>query len=168
MLFRRLPQPSAFPVTRSQTRDPRYDSVKGRLEKRSNEDSTQIPPSPTPADLQKRFANLTKTRREYATKTDTLQPLNKYYDTETAYIEEVYGDEGQEYTNEDKLVDATPAYSTVHLSYESYRDDEDLDGVLLRYSSAVKVVTTAMTTGRFSVLQGKMLLLWSTLAQNLI
>ena len=52
--------------------------------------------------------------------------------------------------SEEECRDPTPSYSTVHLSY---RDDEDLDDVLLRYSSTVKMVTTplfAMTTGRFS------------------
>jgi hypothetical protein len=47
-------------------------------------------------------------------------------------------------------VEATPVYSTVHLSYA---EDEDLDDVLLWYSSAVKVVTSplfAMTTRCFS------------------
>ena len=99
-------------------------------------------------DLQKRFAHLTKTRREYTTKTVTAQPSDDYYyGTDAAYIEEI---QDLEYVSEEECHDSTLSYSTVHLSY---RDDENLDDVLLRYSSAVKMVTTplfAMTTGRFS------------------
>ena len=99
-------------------------------------------------DLQKRFAHLTKTRREYTTKTVTAQPSDDYYyGTDAAYIEEI---QDLEYVSEEECHDPTPSYSTVHLSY---RDDKNLDDVLLRYSSAVKMVTTplfAMMTGRFS------------------
>ena len=102
------------------------------------------------ADLQKRFAGLTKTRREYSSKTVIAEPMDSYYETDTAYIEEVNEErEVNDYDYEDGQETTAPAYSTVHLSY---REDEDLDSVLLRYSSAVKLVTSplfAMTTGRF-------------------
>jgi hypothetical protein len=106
------------------------------------------------ADLQKRFAGLTKTRREYTTKAVTAQSFEDYYgnghhEDSSAYIEELE-ETGQVYKYEDDPTNGVPAYSTVHLSY---RDDEELDGILLRYSSAVKMVTSplfAMTTGRFS------------------
>jgi hypothetical protein len=100
------------------------------------------------ADLQKRFAGLTKTRREYTTKAVVAEPMDDSYYADSAYIEG-YDNEGDS-DFDDGLDEATPAYSTVHLSYG---EDEDLDNVLLRYSSAVKVVTSplfAMTTGRFS------------------
>ena len=106
------------------------------------------------ADLQKRFAGLTKTRREYTTKAVTAQSLDDYYGeghrgNDLAYIEEL-DDTEQTYECEEETDNGSPTYSTVHLSY---RDDEELDGILLRYSSAVKMVTSplfAMTTGRFS------------------
>ena len=72
------------------------------------------------------------------------EPIDDYYQTDTVFIDD--GIEG-EYDFERETT--TPVYSTVHLSY---REDEDLGSVLLRYSSAVKVVTSplfAMTTGRF-------------------
>ena len=98
------------------------------------------------ADLQKQFAGLTKTRCEYTTKTVMAEPMDDARVVESAYIEELYGDE--EFYEE--IEDAAPTYSTVHLSYT---ENKDLDEVLLRYSSAVKVVSSplfAMTTGRFS------------------
>ena len=77
--------------------------------------------------------------------------MDDYYETEAVYIEEIYEEtEDARYIYQDKQETNTPAYSMVHLSY---REHEDLDSVLLRYSSAVKVVTSplfAMTTGRFS------------------
>jgi len=40
--------PSSFPVTRSQVKDPRYGPTEGkRLDRRANEDTTQIPPPHT-------------------------------------------------------------------------------------------------------------------------
>jgi hypothetical protein len=100
------------------------------------------------ADLQKRFAGLTKTRREYSTKTVIAEPMDDHYENDSAYITELFedGEDGHECNYEDEQ---ESTYSTVHLSYGK---DEDLDSVLLRYSSAVKVVASplfAMTTGRF-------------------
>jgi hypothetical protein len=100
------------------------------------------------ADLQKRFAGLTKTRREYTTKAVVTEPMEDSRYVDTAYIEDYDYEGDSDY--QDESVEVTPAYSTVHLSYT---EDEDLDNVLLWYSSAVKVVISplfAMTTGRFS------------------
>jgi hypothetical protein len=110
------------------------------------------------ADLQKRFAGLTKTRREYTTKAVIAQPMDDYYgdeqpDEEPAYIEELEELEeleGATQTYEYGEETSGPSYSTIHLSY---KEDEELDSVLLRYSSAVKMVSSplfAMTTGRFN------------------
>jgi hypothetical protein len=99
------------------------------------------------ADLQKRFAGLTKTRREYSSKTIEAEPMDDYYQIDAAFIENETEDE---LSYETEGESTTQEYATVHLSY---REDEDLDSVLLRYSSAIKVVTSplfAMTTGRFS------------------
>jgi hypothetical protein len=99
------------------------------------------------ADLQKRFAGLTKTRREYTTKTVFAEPATDSFYTESAYVEET--SDYEEY-DMDEQYEPVPTYSTVHLSYD---EGEDLEDVLLRYSSAVKVVSSplfAMTTGRFS------------------
>lgn len=103
-------------------------------------------------DLQKRFVNLTKTRREYTTKAVIAEPAEDYYGIDSAFIEEL--DEDSHHYDDGESVeqtyDSVPDYTTVHFSYQ---EDEDVNEVLLRYSSAVKVVTTplfAMTTGRFT------------------
>jgi hypothetical protein len=60
-------------------------------------------------------------------------------------------DEGKQiYTYEEDPNNNAPTYSMVHLSY---RDDKELDSILLQYSLAVKMVTSplfVMTTGCFS------------------
>lgn len=99
-------------------------------------------------DLQKRFAGLTKTRCEYTTKAVVADPMEDPYYVDSIHIEDHdnKGDCDLGYES----AEAMPAYFTVHLSYG---EDEDLDDVLLRYSSAVKVVTSplfAMTTRHFS------------------
>jgi hypothetical protein len=75
------------------------------------------------------------------------EPMEGPYYPDAAYIEEYDNETGYELDNE--TAEATPDYTTVHLSYG---EDENLDSVLLRYTSAVKVVTSplfVMTTGHF-------------------
>ena len=64
-------------------------------------------------------------------------PVDDYYQMDMAFIENEMDDYGYENERES----TAPAYSTVYLSYW---EDEDLDSVLLRYSSAVKVVTSLL------------------------
>jgi hypothetical protein len=78
------------------------------------------------ADLQKCFAGLTKTRHEYTTKAVVAEPMEDPYYVDSAYIED--HDNEEDYDLGYESVEATPAYSTVHLSYA---EDEDLDNVLL-------------------------------------
>jgi hypothetical protein len=91
-------------------------------------------------ELQKRFAGLTKTRREYTSKpvvATTLDDLTPNDPTE--YEDEVQDESKDPFTNSELL-----------LTYDE--DTEDVNDILLRYSSAVKIHTNplfAMTTGRF-------------------
>ena len=65
----------------------------------------------TSADLQKRIADLTRTRREYMTTATITESMDDTCGAESAYIEELYsdGDFGEETEN------AKPTYSTAHL-----------------------------------------------------
>lgn len=77
-----------------------------------------------------------------------VQP-EETYNTDIGFIEDV-DEENECETHSLEATEGTPAYSMVHLSY---RENEDLNRVLLWYASAVKVVTSplfAMITGQFS------------------
>jgi hypothetical protein len=90
------------------------------------------------ADLQKRFAGLTKTRREYSSKTIEAEPMDDYYQIDAAFIENETEDV---FSYEMEGESTTQEYVMVHLSYQ---EDEDLDSILLRYSSAIKVVMSPL------------------------
>ncbi|KAF8870277.1 hypothetical protein BD779DRAFT_1681311 [Infundibulicybe gibba] len=91
-------------------------------------------------DMQKRFTNLTKTRREYASQAVVAQPdPEDEFDDCDGYM--------NSFGNQDSDNFGT---SRVQLTYAG--DREDVNDILMRYSSAVKVHTNplfAMTTGRF-------------------
>jgi hypothetical protein len=79
-------------------------------------------------ELQKRFTGLTKTRREYTASPVTSTPSQDLSMSQNS----------------------TLAYSKIFLSYDE--ENENIDEILVRYSSTVKLHTNplfAMTTGRF-------------------
>ena len=91
-------------------------------------------------ELQKRFAGLTKTRREY-----TSKPVEATMQDDLSPREHL-GHQGI-----DKPSSERDPFTNSELLL-SYDEDEDVDDILLRYSSAVKIHTNplfAMTTGRF-------------------
>lgn len=71
------------------------------------------------ADLQKWFANLTKTRCEYTLKAVTIEPAEDYYEYHGAYIEEMEEmDEGppsDKEENVNQVYDSVPEYNDTYL-----------------------------------------------------
>jgi hypothetical protein len=92
-------------------------------------------------ELQKRFAGLTKTRREYTSKPVVATSLD-----DPTHADSTIHD------NEDTLDGTRDPFSNSELLLSYDEDTENVDDILLRYSSAVKIHTNplfAMTTGRF-------------------
>jgi hypothetical protein len=96
------------------------------------------------ADLQKRFANLTKTRRKYAQKATTS---HGHYE---GHICESEGEEsGCESETDEKQQETVATTSRLQFSYKAH---EDVEQILERYTSAVSLQAAplfAMATGRF-------------------
>ena len=94
-------------------------------------------------DMQKRFSGLTKTRREYTSKLVIATP----HDETDGVIQEEYSPGVR---TSSKAVADRFQHSELHVSFDE--ETEDVEEILIRYSSAVKIHTNslfAMTTGHF-------------------
>ena len=94
-------------------------------------------------ELQKHFAGLTKTRREYTSKPVTVTTLDDDRFSEHDHVHHDNSSVNRRLTN-------GFANSELLLSYDE--ETEDVNDILLQYSSVVKIHTNplfAMTTGRF-------------------
>ena len=92
----------------------------------------------TSVDLQKWFTGLTKTQRDYATKTVNAEPTDNTYGAESAHIEETYG-------NKDfyeGTVEATPVCSTLRLSCT---EEEEMEDIFLWYSLVAEITDLDVT-----------------------
>lgn len=107
-------------------------------------------------ELQRRFQTLTKTRREYTAKTVEVEMLDDEEDVESLVSPELEGHvwsaaiQDYEDTGDASSSRSLSAYSELQLSYDEAT--ENVEDILCRYSSAVKVHPNplyAMTTGRF-------------------
>jgi hypothetical protein len=96
------------------------------------------------ADLQKRFANLTKTRREYSHKAATT--AHSYLEDHECSSE---GESDRESETNDQYQETSTDASRLQFSYNA---NEDVHEILERYTSAVSLQAAplfAMATGRF-------------------
>ena len=98
------------------------------------------------ADLQKRFANLTKTRREYTQKTATTGHLARSIDDHECQPE---GESDCDSDAENTYQENAATTSRLQFSYGAHENVED---ILRRYTSAISLQAAplfAMATGRF-------------------
>lgn len=97
----------------------------------------------TSADMQKRFTNLTKTRRDYVSK---LGESNGYETDADS------GDDAGQYRKDHQPYNTLLSQQSENDLQLSYDETEDVNAILTRYVSAIKVNVSplfAMTTGRF-------------------